>query len=278
MVTRVGRPRGASGRGGFTLVELLVVITIIGILIALLLPAVQAAREAARMAQCKNHLKQNTLAVHMYHDSHRALPVAAFPADMATWDFVAWFGKVSGSTSQVDITKGLICIENNRGVFRCPSLAKGQIEHLYGGETGGYAYNMNLGYTRYAPPTWAPEIVTKRFADFPSTSRTVVFSDSARIQLPSSWDPTLKATENMFLTGPQDDVQPYPGLFIEPSTHFRHAGKTAIVSFLDGHAEAWTTMPNVPVPAYWPQNAKDLKERLAIDYLADKSVELYRPW
>jgi prepilin-type processing-associated H-X9-DG protein len=82
----------------------------------------------------------------------------------------------------------------------------------------------------------------------------------------------------MFLTGPQDNAQPNPGLFIAPTTHFRHAGKTAIVSFLDGHVEAWTTMPNVPVPAHWPQNARDLKEKLAIDYLSDKSVELYRPW
>ncbi|MHB8899516.1 MAG: DUF1559 domain-containing protein [Thermoguttaceae bacterium] len=116
-------------RRGFTLVELLVVIAIIGILIALLLPAVQAAREAARRSQCSNNLKQLGLAMHNYHDVFQTFPPAAWSfRNQLSWvPMVLPFIEQQALHDQVDFAAGAYN-NANRGIgankltgLLCPS-------------------------------------------------------------------------------------------------------------------------------------------------------------
>ena len=88
---------------GFTLVELLVVIAIIGILVALLLPAVQAAREAARRMQCSNNMKQLALGCHNHHDTYKQLPYAR---KYDIWDAYTWSQLVLPFVEQPAVYEG----------------------------------------------------------------------------------------------------------------------------------------------------------------------------
>ncbi len=119
---------------GFTLVELLVVIAIIGILIALLLPAVQAAREAARRSQCSNNLKQLTLGCLMYTDAHHSFPVEQWFAGGTTiingighWPRILPFIEEQATFDRINFGRYITCNSHaflrqaQLSTFFCPS-------------------------------------------------------------------------------------------------------------------------------------------------------------
>jgi len=126
---------------GFTLVELLVVIAIIGILVALLLPAIQMAREAARRTQCNNNLKQIGLALHAYHDTHQRMPpgwIAQHPTTRQPYWLGqpgwGWAARLLPFIEQQNVSQNLIDFDRpitdpindearlaNIPTYRCPS-------------------------------------------------------------------------------------------------------------------------------------------------------------
>lgn len=146
-------------RQAFTLVELLVVIAIIGVLVALLLPAVQASREAARRTQCKNNLKQVGLAFHQHHDVHQFLPtggwdwstpptyVNGMPAigreQQAGWGFqilpyVEQAAVWNGGSGATDFDKSLAAMAAPIKLFFCPTRRQPQVViYSYPGYLGG---------------------------------------------------------------------------------------------------------------------------------------------
>ena len=161
-------------RHGFTLVELLVVIAIIGILVALLLPAVQAAREAARRLQCSNNMKQLALGLHIYHEAEGEFP----PGGFYYGSTLSWHTAILPNIEQGNLYKQLDhagpyhstvnkqAALNPVEVFLCPSsstkrsvlftLFNQTADRINGQDTYTQHYQGILGPTGTNPVTSAP--------------------------------------------------------------------------------------------------------------------------
>jgi prepilin-type N-terminal cleavage/methylation domain-containing protein/prepilin-type processing-associated H-X9-DG protein len=218
-------------RGGFTLVELLVVLSIIAILAGLVLAVLGAVRERGQSARCISNLRQLAAANMAYAaDNQGSFAPAQEPGNK-----VRWHGARDGSNGAFDPTKGFLApyLGRQGRVKECPALK----DVLTGGQsfevgTGGYGYNASyVGGSPHLPFNDPARFDARKLIQIQNPARTVMFTDTA---LPRGEGLQEYAyTEPFYFVGPGGKLMGQAN----PSTHFRHNGR-AHVAWCDGHVTA----------------------------------------
>jgi prepilin-type N-terminal cleavage/methylation domain-containing protein len=173
-------------RSGFTLVELLVVIAIIGVLVALLLPAVQAAREAARRMQCSNNMRQLGLALHNYHDNNQSFPLNYRPVTAGPY---SWMQAILPYIEQQNLYNqltigGTQSLANNALVastpiktYLCPSDAATPKSSLLPNRSDSGGTKAITNYKACSGAAWGWTIVNSNNARWPGDSNGLIHCD-----------------------------------------------------------------------------------------------------
>ena len=237
-------------KAGFTLIELLVVIAIIGVLVGLLLPAVQQARESARRISCSSNVRQLGVAMHSYMSANKKFPCQKIDDDTryaasaaGSWTpggkALFWFGEVDYTTDSngtLDVTAGPLqpFFESNASVLQCPNFSGSMLEEVKFGDriATAFGYNSQLGPgsgNYYGSVPGGPyQDKAYRIKDIPETSRTVAFAETAMVYFAAPYG--LREQLGGFSKPSEND----------PVVHFRHGGGFANAVFVDGHVEGFS--------------------------------------